>query len=64
MDMTVSKLQELVMDREAWHAVVHRVAKSQTFGESGVPTEGMEALSSHISCPLYLFHLAVSELCL
>ena len=30
MDMTLSKLQELVMDREAWHAVIHEVAKSQT----------------------------------
>ena len=30
MDMNLGKLRELVMDREAWRAVVHRVSKSRT----------------------------------
>ena len=30
MDMSLSELREMVMDREAWHAAIHGIAKSQT----------------------------------
>ena len=41
MHVSLSELRELVMDREAWHAVIHGVAKSQTRLSDGTEMNGL-----------------------
>ena len=77
MDMSLSKLKELVMDREAWHAEIHGVAKSQTRARFGSTYTKIGTIQRRLAWPLrkddtqireafhifihYKFHLELSK---
>ena len=59
MDMSVSKLWELVMDREAWHAAVHGVAKSRTQLSDWTALNPIRIISSSLSSLLFFCYITI-----
>ena len=60
MDMSLSKLWELVMDREAWCATIHGIAKSQTQLSDWTERIYTKSYTKYFGCIFFSFHLCVN----